>query len=85
MTLTHASQQDKSAVIHIGALFDCEHPSINNGRQDLQAAQMAVEEINRRQHDLFQANYTLALLSNNSRVDATVALTAGHPLSSVAL
>jgi hypothetical protein len=66
--LSNANRADKSIVLHIGALFDFEHPSIDNGRQDLQAAQMAIDEINFRQKDLFNGQYTLKLLSNNSRV-----------------
>jgi hypothetical protein len=66
--LNNADQQTKPFVLHIGALFDSEHPTIDHGRQDLQAAQLAIEEINRRQNELFNGSYTLRLLANNSRV-----------------
>ncbi len=66
--LINGNRSNKSIVLHIGALFDFEHSSINNGREDLRAAQMAIDEINSRQ-DLFNGVYTLELLSNNSRVD----------------
>ena len=57
-----------SIVLHIGALFDFEHPSNDNGRQDLRAAQLAIDEINTRRIDLFDGRYTLQLLANNSQV-----------------
>jgi hypothetical protein len=66
--LSTAEQRNKSIVLHIGGLFDFDHPSIDNGRQDFQAAQMAIDEINTRYHDLFNGVYTLSLLANNSRV-----------------
>jgi len=67
--LINENQSNKSIILHIGALFDLEHPSIDNGRQDIQAAQMAIDEINTRQKDLFHGLYTLKLLANNSRVN----------------
>jgi hypothetical protein len=67
--LINENQSNKSIILHIGALFDFEHPSIDNGRQDIQAAQMAINEINTRQKDLFHGLYTLKLLANNSRVN----------------
>jgi hypothetical protein len=59
----------QSIVLHIGGLFDFDHPTIDNGRQDIQAAKMAIDEINSRQRDLFHGLYTLELLANNSRVN----------------
>ncbi len=59
--LINANQENKSIVIHIGALF-------NSGQYDLQAAQIAIDEINLRYDELFNRRYTLTLLSNNSRV-----------------
>jgi hypothetical protein len=70
--LINGNLLSKSIVLHIGALFDFEHPSIDNGREDLQAAEMAIDEINNRQKDLFNGLYTLKLLSNNSRVDKRI-------------
>jgi hypothetical protein len=67
--LINGNRSNKSIVLHIGALFDFEHSSINNGREDLRAAQMAIDDVNSRQKDLFKGVYTLELLSNNSRVD----------------
>jgi len=58
--LINANQQSKPIALHIGALF--------NGQQDLQAAQIAINEINLQYHDLFNGRYILTLLSNNSRV-----------------
>jgi hypothetical protein len=63
------NQSNKSIVLHIGGLFDLEHPFIDNGRQDIQAAQMAIKEVNERRKDLFHGRYTLNLLANNSRVN----------------
>lgn len=57
---THSINQ--SIVLHIGALF-------NSDLYDLQAAQLAIEEINHRSKDLFQNRYQLTLLSNHSRVN----------------
>ena len=59
---------NQTIVLHIGALFDFEHPSNDNGRQDLRAAQLAIDEINTRRIDLFDGRYTLQLLANNSQV-----------------
>ncbi len=67
--LTNDNRADKPMVLHIGALFDSEHPSIYNGRQELHAAEMATEDINLQHEYLFDGLYTLRLLSNNSRVD----------------
>jgi hypothetical protein len=58
--LINANQQSKPIALHIGTLF--------NGQQDLQAAQIAINEINLQYHDLFNGRYILTLLSNNSRV-----------------
>jgi ABC-type branched-subunit amino acid transport system substrate-binding protein len=68
--LTNSSTygDEQSRTIHIGALFDNDHPTVNHGQQDLQAAQIAIDEINRRRQELFHGLYTLTLLSNNSRV-----------------
>lgn len=59
---------NQTLVLHIGALFDFEHPSNDNGRQDLRAAQFAIDEINTRRIDLFNGRYTLQLLANHSQV-----------------
>jgi hypothetical protein len=66
------NRSNESIVLHIGALFDFEHPSIDHGRQDLQAAQLAIDDINIRYQDLFNGSYTLELLSNNSRVNIKI-------------
>jgi hypothetical protein len=62
--LINGNQENKSIVLHIGALFNSE----NSGQDNLQAAQIAIDEINLRYQDLFNGRYTLTLLSNNSRV-----------------
>lgn len=54
--------------IHIGALFDLRHSSLSNGRDELRAAELAIEDINTQAKDLFHGRYRLRLLSNNSRV-----------------
>jgi hypothetical protein len=59
--LISTNQQNKPIVLHIGALF-------NSGQYDLQAAQIAIDEINLRYQELFYSRYKLTLLSNNSRV-----------------
>jgi hypothetical protein len=66
--LINGNQQNKPIVLYIGALFNFDNPFIDNGQYDLQAAQIAIDEINLRYHDLFNGRYTLTLLSNNSRV-----------------
>lgn len=58
----------QTLVLHIGALFDFKHSSNDNGRQDLRAAQLAIDEINTRRIDLFDGRYTLQLLANHSQV-----------------
>jgi hypothetical protein len=67
--LINGNRPDKPIVLHIGALFDSDYSSIDNGRQDFQAAQIAIEDINHYEEDLFNGSYTLALLSNHSRVN----------------
>ncbi|CAF1614382.1 unnamed protein product, partial [Rotaria sp. Silwood1] len=74
--LSNGNQTNKSTTLHIGALFDFDHLSKDNGRHELQAAQIAIEEINFRQKDLFNGLYTLTLLSNNSRCDPIYAVDA---------
>lgn len=59
--LINTNQQ--TIVLHIGALFNFDHD-----QYDLQAAQIAIDEINLRSYDLFNNRYTLTLLSNNSQV-----------------
>ena len=49
-------------VLHIGAFF-------NSDFYDLQAAQLAIEEINLRSAELFDNRFRLTLLSNHSRVN----------------
>jgi hypothetical protein len=66
--LINANQENKPITLHIGGLFNSDNPLLDNGQQDLQAAQIAIDEINLRSHDLFNSRYTLTLLSNNSRV-----------------
>ncbi len=66
--LIDANQQTKPIPLHIGALFNWDNPFNDNGQYDLQAAQIATEEINHRYYDLFHGRYILTLLSNNSRV-----------------
>jgi hypothetical protein len=66
--LSHENRTNKPIELHIGALFDSEYPSIDNNRQDFQAAQLAIDEINSRHNELFNGSYTLKLLSNHSRV-----------------
>jgi hypothetical protein len=72
--LINGNQLNKSIVLHIGGLFNFEHSSVDHGPKDLQAAQMAIEEINNRRNDLFNGTYVLKLLSNNSRVDKQICL-----------
>ncbi|CAF4130293.1 unnamed protein product [Rotaria socialis] len=76
ITSSISNPTNKLSIIRIGALFDFEHPSVNNGRQDLRAAQIAITEINHRQKDLFHGNYVLRLISNNSRCDPIYAVDA---------
>ena len=66
--LSDENRTNKPIELHIGALFDSEYPSIDNNRQDFQAAQLAIDEINSRHNELFNGSYTLKLLSNHSRV-----------------
>jgi hypothetical protein len=66
--LINAKQEKQPIALHIGALFNSDNLSINNGQQDLQAAQMAIDEINFRYEELFDGLYTLTLLANDSRV-----------------
>ena len=63
------SQQNEPIELHIGGLFDFDHPLIDHGQRDSQAAQIAITEINNRRQDLFNNLYTLTLLVNNSRVE----------------
>ncbi|CAF4929123.1 unnamed protein product, partial [Rotaria sp. Silwood1] len=74
--LSNGNRTNKSTTLHIGALFDFDHLSKDNGRHELQAAQIAIEEINFHQKDLFNGRYTLTLLSNNSRCDPIYAVDA---------
>ncbi|CAF1479487.1 unnamed protein product [Rotaria magnacalcarata] len=76
ITSSVGNPANKLSIIHIGALFDFEHPSVDTGRQDLQAAQIAITEINHRHKDLFYGNYVLQLISNNSRCDPIYAVDA---------
>jgi hypothetical protein len=66
--LINANQKNKPINLYIGALFNSDNSLIDNGQQDLQAAQLAIDEINLRYQDLFNGRYTLTLLANNSRV-----------------
>jgi len=66
--LSDENRTNKPIELHIGSLFDLEYSSINNGQQDFQAAQLAIDEINSRPNDLFNGSYILKLLSNHSRV-----------------
>ncbi|CAF0736219.1 unnamed protein product [Adineta steineri] len=74
--LNNGNRADKPSVLHIGALFDSEHASIHNGQQELQAAQMAIIDINRQYKDLFKGLYILELIANNSRCDPIYAVDA---------
>ncbi|CAF4926947.1 unnamed protein product, partial [Rotaria sp. Silwood1] len=74
--LINANQENKPIVLHIGGLFNTDNPFINNGQYDLQAAQMAISEINQRYYDLFNGHYILNLLSNNSKCDPIYAVDA---------
>ncbi|CAF3671346.1 unnamed protein product [Rotaria sp. Silwood1] len=74
--LINANQENKPIVLHIGGLFNTDNPFINNGQYDLQAAQMAISEINQRYNDLFNGHYILNLLSNNSKCDPIYAVDA---------
>lgn len=58
----HGQSLNQSIVLHIGAFF-------NTDFYDLQAAQLAIEEINLRSNELFHNRYRLTLLSNHSRVN----------------
>ena len=69
--LSKGNRTNKPTKLHIGALFDFDHLSKDNGRHELQAATIAINDINHRQKDLFKGLYTLTLLSNNSRVYKT--------------
>ena len=62
------TQTAKPIDIHIGALFDLRYSSLSNGRDELRAAELAIEDINAQTKDLFQGRYRLRLLSNNSQV-----------------
>lgn len=64
----NANQSNKPIVLNIGGLFNDGNSSIDHGQDDLQAAQMAVDEINLRSDDLFNGYYYLTLLANNSKV-----------------
>jgi hypothetical protein len=66
--LINANQKNKPINLYMGALFNSDNSLIDNGQQDLQAAQLAIDEINLRYQDLFNGRYTLTLLANNSRV-----------------
>ena len=71
IVLIDASDTGEPRVLHIGALFNAEHSSVNaHGQDDLQVAQLAIDEINHRHAELFHGLYKLSLLSNNSQVDA---------------
>jgi hypothetical protein len=70
--LINANQETKPIALHIGALFNSDNLFINNSQHDLQAAQIAINEINLRYQDLFNGRYTLTLLSNNSRVEKKI-------------
>ena len=61
--LINANQQPKPTVLNIGELFNSD-----NDQQDLQVAQIAIEEINLRSKDLFNGRYILSLVANDSRV-----------------
>ncbi|CAF3970560.1 unnamed protein product [Rotaria sp. Silwood2] len=74
--LSNGNRTNKPTTLNIGALFDFDHLSKDNGRHELQAAQIAIHEINLRQKDLFNGLYTLTLLSNNSRCDPVYAVDA---------
>ncbi|CAF4590511.1 unnamed protein product, partial [Rotaria sp. Silwood2] len=74
--LINANQENKPIALHIGGLFNSGNLFINNGQYDLQAAQIAIDEINQRYHDLFNGRYTLTLLSNNSKCDPIYAVDA---------
>lgn len=58
----HGQSLNQTIVFHIGAFF-------NSDFYDLQAAQLAIEEINLRSNELFHQRYRLTLLSNHSRVN----------------
>ncbi|CAF1299178.1 unnamed protein product [Adineta ricciae] len=62
--------------IHIGALFDLRYSSLPNGRDELRAAELAIEDINAQTNNLFQGRYRLRLLSNNSQCDPVYAVDA---------
>lgn len=66
--LINADQETKPIALHIGGLFNYGNSFINNGQYDLQAAQMAIDEINNRSNELFNNRYQLILLSNNTKV-----------------
>jgi hypothetical protein len=55
-------------LLHIGALFNSSNPLIDHSQEELQAAQLAIAEINQRYEELFDGHYQLALLSNHSKV-----------------
>ncbi|CAF1199983.1 unnamed protein product [Rotaria sordida] len=74
--LINANQENKSIVLYIGGLFNSDNSFVNNGQYDLQIAQMAIDEINLRNYDLFNGRYTLTLLSNNSKCDPIYAVDA---------
>ncbi|CAF1499111.1 unnamed protein product, partial [Rotaria sordida] len=74
--LSKGNRTHEPTELHIGALFDFDHLSKDNGRHELQAATIAINDINHRQKDLFKGLYTLTLLSNNSRCDPIYAVDA---------
>ncbi|CAF4436667.1 unnamed protein product, partial [Adineta steineri] len=67
---------NKPTVLHIGALFNYDKTLINHGQRDLQAAQMATDDINHRYQEIFNGRYILNLLSNNTRCDPVYAVDA---------
>lgn len=68
IVLITAEEIHEPVILNIGALFDFEHSSIGESRQELQSAQIAIDEVNRRNEDLFNGLYRLRLIANNSRV-----------------
>ncbi|CAF1559290.1 unnamed protein product [Rotaria magnacalcarata] len=75
--LIDANQDNNTPIsLHIGGLFNYDNSFINNGKYDLQAARMAIDEINDRYDELFNGRYKLNLLSNNSKCDPIYAVDA---------
>ncbi|CAF1393101.1 unnamed protein product [Adineta steineri] len=74
--LINANQENKPTILHIGALFNYDNSLINHGQRDLQAAQMATDDINHRYQEIFNGRYILTLLSNNTRCDPVYAVDA---------